>query len=181
MSLLLRLKILIGCLSLLWVVGLVNYLLNYSLNEYGIVPREFVGLRGVVLSPLLHGSVQHLAVNSVSFVLFGGLLIARGVKFFVFTILFVGVVGGLGVWMIADAGSVHVGASGVVFGMFGFLMFRGFFAKKPLDLLISFAVIFLYGGVIWGVLPGEAGVSWESHLCGFLAGALFAYCCRIKD
>lgn len=168
-------KVMICIVCVLCGVTVINALLGYGLNDYGIVPREFVGLRGIIFSPFLHGSIQHLIVNTLSFVVLGGLLLMKSAREFIGVILFVTVFGGLGVWLIGQTNSVHVGASGVIFGVFGYLVARGFVAKKTVDLLISILVIVFYGGLIWGVLPGRAGVSWEGHLCGLLAGIGYAY------
>ncbi len=171
-------KVLLSCLALLWFVEFINIASGYQLNQYGIVPRNVVGLRGLIFSPFLHGSVQHLMLNSIPFLVLGFLVLARSMGTFLSVTFFVSVVGGLGVWWFGGQNSVHIGASGLIFGYFGYLVFIGVFSRKFGSFFISCVVFMLYGGLIWGVLPGKEGISWEGHLFGFLAGVLFAYLSR---
>jgi len=161
--------------ALLWGVHILNLLLGYSFNIYGIIPREIVGLRGIVFSPFLHGSTEHLVMNTVPLMILGCILILRGVASFFLVSLLVALIGGLGVWLFGREHSVHVGASGIIFGYFGFLAFKGVFDRRVGTLLISAVVVFLYGGMIWGVFPNRPDVSWEGHLFGFMGGVLCAY------
>ena len=170
-----RIQVLACCISVLWLVQIVNLLSGYQLNSYGIIPRELVGLRGIVFSPFLHASIEHLAMNTVPLAILGGILIIRGITPFLLVSLVVALIGGLGVWFFGQGNSVHVGASGLVFGYFGFLIFKGIFDKQIGTLLISGVVLFLYGGMIWGVFPGKSGVSWEGHLFGLIGGVMSAY------
>jgi membrane associated rhomboid family serine protease len=169
-------KILIGIALLFWAVLIVNYfLLGNNLLYWGVRPREISGLWGILFMPLLHGSAAHAAANTFPFLTLGWLvMMRRTADFFVVTAVTM-FVGGLGVWLLGPSGTVHVGASGLIFGYFGFLMLRGYFERSLTAVLISFLVIFLYGGMLWGVLPQQdAAISWQGHLFGFIGGAYAA-------
>lgn len=167
-----------GLLLLMWLIlGLDMWvttpLFDLPLRQYGLVPRNVTGLRGVVLMPFLHGGLPHLLNNSLPFLILGGMLMLRGTRVFVQVSLGCVLLGGLGTWVIGADG-VHVGASGLIFGWFGFLLLRGLFERSLIAIVLALTVGLLYGGLLWGVLPLEEGVSWEGHLCGFAAGALLA-------
>ncbi|HSR69218.1 MAG TPA: rhomboid family intramembrane serine protease [Acidobacteriota bacterium] len=159
-------------LAVIWVVELVNWLLlDHRLASLGIIPRQARGLIGVVAAPLLHASPEHALANSLPLLLLGGLVALNGRKVFLTATVTIVLLGGAGVWLLArDA--VHIGASGLIFGYFGFLLARGWLDRSLFSLLLALAAIVLYGGMIWGLTPIAAGpeVSWEAHLGGFLAG-----------
>lgn len=158
-----------------WVVELVDQIFfGQTLNDFGIQPRTLRGLTGILLAPFLHGSLGHVAANTLPFLVLGCLVMIRGVRDFIFVTLFTVILGGLGVWAIGDTQTVHVGASGLIFGYLGFLILRGYFDRGLVSMAISLAVGLCYGGLIWGILPTNQEESWEGHLCGFLAGALCA-------
>ena len=176
----LKVKVMLFFVAILWGVEVVNLIFGYELNRFGIIPREIIGLRGLILSPFLHGSINHLVLNTAPLFILGLLVISRGVGAFLVLTIAVSIIGGLGVWSFGQPSTVHVGASGVIFSYFGFLLFKGFFDKKLKALLVSVGVFIIYGGMIWGVFPGTPGVSWEGHLFGFLAGVIWAYWTRHK-
>ncbi len=157
--------------SILWAVHLVNTLLGGVLIGFGIVPRTASGLYGILLAPFLHGSWSHLVLNSVSLVLLGAITMTRRrVDFYVVSV-FGALASGLGTWLIGAPGSVHVGASGVIFAYLGFLMARGFFERSASSIVLSALVTWFFGSMVWGVLPTVGpGISWEAHLFGFLGG-----------
>lgn len=162
-------------LAFMWGLEIVDqFLLEGSLDRYGIRPHDMDGLWGVLASPFLHGDFSHLMANSVPFAVLAFLVYARGLAQFLGASLLIIVLGGLGVWLFAGSGSIHIGASGLVFGYLGFLMLVGFFERSVLGILVSLAVGFLYGGILWGVLPGQPGISWQAHLFGFIAGVIAA-------
>lgn len=163
-----------GLVALMWALEFVDLFLGGALNQFGIVPRNIVGLRGILFAPLLHGGFPHLISNMVPFVVLGWLVMLRRTSdFFVVTAIAM-LIGGLGTWLIGSPYSVHIGASGVIFGYLGFLLLRGYFERSVTAILFSLVVGFLYGGILWGVLPGQYGISWEGHLFGFLGGVLAA-------
>ena len=172
--------VLIGvALLAMWVLELVDLLLlGGALDAYGIRPRSVEGLEGIVLSPFLHGGLAHLANNSVPFVVFGLMVFLGGLRNFVVTTLLSLFVGGLGVWLVGAPNTLHIGASGVVFGYLGYLLLRGYFSRSFGAILLSLLLVVLYGGALWGLLPIQTGVSWTAHLFGFLGGGLSAYLLR---
>lgn len=168
-----RISCIAGCVVLGWAVEVVNLLLDHGLCRYGILPRSRWGLLGIPLSPVLHGSIGHIVLNTVPFAVLGGLVILRSKRDFTEVTTSVILLGGLGVWLVGRP-SYHVGASGLIFGYFGFLVARGWYERTVGSLLIASATFVLYGGILWGVLPTVPYVSWEAHLCGLLAGVLSA-------
>ncbi len=170
-----RVKFVGGWVALLWVIEIVDTVLPViDLDSHGIHPRSVAGLWGIFTSPFLHGGIAHLLSNSVPLFILGTLVFMRGMGQFFTVTLTVVVVGGLGVWLIGAGNSNHIGASGVIFGYLGFLLAIGVFERSLKAIVTALVVGFLYGGVIWGVLPTRPGVSWEGHLFGLLAGILTA-------
>jgi membrane associated rhomboid family serine protease len=123
--------------------------------------------------PLLHGNFAHLISNTVPFFALGWLILLNGIRQFFVVTAIVWLSSGVGVWLFGSPG-IHIGASGVVFGYLGFLLLRGLFERSFQALTLSLLVGFFYGGLIWGVLPGQPGVSWEGHLFGLIGGVLAA-------
>lgn len=164
-----------GLVALMWVIEIIDLqFFGRRLDAYGIRPRNFIGLRGILFAPFLHGGLAHLAANTVPFLTLGWLIMLRETSEFFVVSAIAMLVSGLGVWLIAPAYSIHVGASGVIFGYFGFLLLRGYFERSFAAILFSLIVGFFYGGIIWGVLPLQYGISWQGHLFGFIGGALAA-------
>ncbi|MEM9946040.1 MAG: rhomboid family intramembrane serine protease [Cyanobacteria bacterium P01_D01_bin.36] len=166
----LQFKTLLTVVAVLWVIELIDIPLGGSLNRFGIQPREVVGLRGIVFAPFLHGDLLHLLSNTVPFVVLSWLIMLRETADWLVVTLIVGLLGGLGTWLFGQTGSVHIGASGVVFGYFGFLLARGYYERSFISIAFSVLVALMYGGLIFGVLPGQPGISWEGHLFGFIGG-----------
>ena len=170
-----HLKLVLGIVAVMWLLEIADTLfLGQSLNRLGIRPRTAAGLLGIVLAPFLHGGLMHLMANTLPFAALALLILMRDRDEFFVVTLVVWLVSGLGVWLIAPAGTVHIGASGIIFGYLGFLLLRGLFDGKPSSILIALAVGIAYGGVLWGVLPVQSGVSWQGHLFGFIGGGLAA-------
>ncbi|MBW4538453.1 MAG: rhomboid family intramembrane serine protease [Myxacorys chilensis ATA2-1-KO14] len=168
-------KILGSLIALMWGLEIFDQLLLQNrLNLLGIRPRNQTGLRGILFAPLLHGTWNHLTANTVPFVVLGWFVIVRGIEEFAIATAVPWVLSGLGVWLFAGRNTLHVGASGVVFGYFGFLLSRSYFEQDLLSAAISLIVVLLYGPLIWGVLPTRRGISWQGHLFGFVSGVLTA-------
>ena len=166
-----RLAALGAFVALLWVVQAVNWATGYALNLwFGLIPRHAAGLDGIVGMPLLHGGLDHLMANTPPLLVMGGLLAATATRALAAVNAVIVAGGGALVWLFGSS-AIHIGASGLVFGWFGFLVARGLVDRSPVTLGAALIVGLLYGAMIWGVLPGRAGVSWEAHLFGFLAGA----------
>ncbi len=167
--------------TVFWVVEIADQVMfNGSLDRWGIAPRNLDGLRGILFAPFLHGGFAHLLANTVPFVVLGWLVLLFGTGAFFFVFLSSAVVGGLGTWLIGGSGTMHIGASGVVFGLMSFLLVRGYFERNFKAIVLSFAVGILYGGLIFGVLPGQPGVSWQGHLFGFVGGIMAARLLPVK-
>ena len=145
-----------------------------ALNSYGIRPHSLIGLRGILFAPFLHGGFGHLIGNTVPFLILGWLVMIQETSDFWIVTIITMIVGGLGTWIFGEPNSVHIGASGLIFGYLGFLLLRGYFQRNVASILLSLVVGFLYGGYIWGVLPTQSGISWQGHLFGFLGGVLSA-------
>lgn len=163
-----------GFVVLLWVTELLDAATPLSLDDNGIRPRSGEGLFGVLLAPLLHGGWGHLVSNTVPALILGFLALATGLGRGLLATAVIWVVGGLGVWLLAGGNSVHIGASGLVFGWLSYVVVRGFVNRSFGEIAIGVVVAIVYGGLIWGVLPGQPGVSWQGHLFGALAGILAA-------
>jgi len=161
-------------LAAAWVSLAVNTVLGGALSAFGIQPRSLDGLRGILFAPFLHANLAHLLANSVSFVVLGWLVLASAPRVFLRVTAMSALGSGLVSWLFGAPGSVHIGASGVIFGYLGYLMLAGVFARKLSTIVLSLAVTGLFGATVWGVLPGQAGVSWQGHLGGFLGGMLAA-------
>lgn len=160
-----------GTLAVLWLVLLCDSVLfGGHLLRFGIVPRSLPGLRGIAFAPFLHVGASHLLANSIGLVLLGGLVLLRNEADFWIVTLVGALVGGLGTWLFARS-EIHVGASGVIFAYFGYLVSTGFFERRFGAIVISLLAVFGWGSLIFGVLPGQPGISWESHLFGLAAGA----------
>ncbi|MEL6792125.1 MAG: rhomboid family intramembrane serine protease [Pseudomonadota bacterium] len=167
-----------GCLAAfiaaLWVVHALNAASGFWMSyAFGLIPREVAGLDGVIAMPLLHGDVPHLISNTAPLILMGGLLAATATRALVTVNAVIVLLGGGLVWLFGSSG-IHIGASGLVFGWFGFLIARGLVDRSPLTIGVAVVVVVIYGSLIWGVLPTQSGVSWEAHLFGAIAGAAAA-------
>lgn len=162
-------------LGVLWLVRLLDMFLPYgrSVAGWGIVPRTLDGLTAIFTAPLIHGSFAHLMANTLPLLVLGLLILLRGIPEFVFVTLVSAVSAGLGTWLFGSLGQ-HVGASGIVFGYLGFLLFRSAFDRKLSSALITLFVAAAYGGALaFAVLPVE-GVSWSGHFFGFIGGFIAA-------
>ncbi|MBA4072347.1 MAG: rhomboid family intramembrane serine protease [Gemmatimonas sp.] len=162
-------------LGISWATLGANTMVGGALNQFGIIPRTERGLWGILFAPFLHGSVAHLAANSVSLLVLGWLTLAlAGQKRFWIVSAASALGAGLCAWTLGATGTVHIGASGVNFGYLGYLMLSGWFARRVMPVLISLGVTALWGGMVFGVLPGQMGISWQAHLGGFIGGVLAA-------
>ena len=162
-----------GFALLIWGVELINMLMGHQLSLYGIFPRTLHGLIGIPLSPFLHSGIWHTLLNTIPFMVLGGLIIMRGVGVFLEVSLFVMLVGGGCLWLFGRS-SYHVGASGLIFGYFGFIVALGWFERSIGTVITAFVTLFLYGSILWGLLPVFPYISWEGHLFGLIAGILGA-------
>lgn len=170
-----RLGLIVGALSIMWVSEIVDTVLSGRLDRFGIQPREIDGLDGILWSPFLHGGFAHLISNTIPFAVLSALVLVSGVQRYITASVIIVAVGGLLVWAFAlGSNEVHIGASGWVFGLFGFLVASAFFERRPLSIGIGLIALFVYGGtILFGFVP-RPGLSVEGHVFGFLAGILAA-------
>lgn len=161
--------------ALLYLVELIDTLVGNRLDAAGVQPRETDGLDGILFAPVLHAGWAHLAANTVPLLVFGFLILLGGITRWVAVTVVVWVVGGVGVWLTGGVHTVHIGASVLAFGWLVYLLVRGLFSHSVRQVLLGLVLLFLYGGVLVGVLPGQPGVSWQGHLFGAVGGVLAAW------
>ena len=163
--------LLFGFAGVFWLVELTNLLLFHGqLERYGIRPRDVRALWGILWAPFLHHGLAHLVANTVPFLVLGALALLRSRREFLFVTAASILVGGLGTWLFGRPDTVHIGASGLIFGYLGYLLFRGFWERSVSAIAVAVVAGLLYGGALWGVLPGQHGISWEGHLFGLAGG-----------
>lgn len=165
-----------GVLAVMWIVEILDTVaLNDRLQGNGIRPRSVDGIDGIVWSPFLHGGFRHLISNTIPFAILSGLVLVRGVRRWTAASAVIIVLGGALVWLLAlGSNEVHIGASGWVFGLFGFLVASAWFERRPVSIVLAIVAVMLYGGtILFGFLP-RPGLSWEGHLFGFIAGVVAA-------
>lgn len=164
---------------LIWFIYWLEIRIGLNFTKYGILPRNINGLKGVFFSPFIHSDTKHLFNNSIPlFVLFSALVYFYN-KVYLKIVVFGTLISGLLTWCIARE-AYHIGASGVVYLLFSFVFFSGIIKKQFQLVAVSLIVIFLYGSMIWYMLPIKEGISWEGHLSGFLVGLFFAILYRKK-
>lgn len=156
-------------IAFMWTVQIVNFLTGQQLNQFGILPRNITQLPGIVTAPFIHGDFSHLSMNTIPFVILASLVCVQGVGRFFSVSLVIIVIGGLLVWLFGRD-SYHVGASGWIFGLWGYLLAFGFFRRDFRALAIALIVIFSYGGLIYGLFSFDSKISSEGHLFGAAAG-----------
>lgn len=171
-----EIQLLFGLVALLWLIEIVDSVFfDDALQAQGIRPRSLSGFDGILWAPFLHGTFGHLISNTIPFVVTGGLVMIRGIRPWAAVTLFITVVGGLLVWILAR-NHVHIGISIVIFGYLGYLLVVGFLEGDLLWKAVGVGVFVIYGGtILLGILPIQRGVSWEGHLFGLAAGVLAAY------
>lgn len=160
-------------LAAIWFVYALNALLyDGALWNFGIHPLELTTIWHVFTSPLLHANLEHIVGNSITGAVFAFLIGYSGKRVFWEVTTFSMLVSGLGTWLIGGIGTNHIGASGVIYGWLTYLLLRGIFNRSLPQIILGVVLAFFYSGLIWGVLPGTPGVSWQAHLCGAIGGLL---------
>ena len=171
----------VSFVALLYVIEAWDAVNHQELNGDGIRPLESDGLWGIIWAPLLHANWEHLIANTGPALVLGFLVTLAGMSRFIYATAIVWILGGFGTWLIGNIGAPpgvetnHIGASGLIFGWLTFLIVFGFFTRKAWQIIVGIVVLFIYGGVLLGALPGTFGVSWQGHLCGGIAGVFAAY------
>ncbi len=168
--------VVLAFVALLYAVELVDQLVLAGAMDtsYGIFPRHVDGLDGILFAPLLHAGWGHLISNTVPLLVLGWLATSGGIRQFVAVTATVWIVGGVGTWLVG-AESTHVGASGVAFGWMVFLLVRGFFQRSAGQVVVAVVLFFFWGGMLWGLIPGQPYMSWAGHAFGALGGLLAAW------
>jgi membrane associated rhomboid family serine protease len=160
--------------GVMWVEEVVDQILGGDLDRFGIVPRSDEGIPGIVAAPFLHASFAHLISNTVPFLLMGATIALSGLVRVLSVTAIVGLASGVGTWLVASPGTVHLGASGVVFGYATYLIARGIYSRDLVHLGVGLIVGVVFGGALLGGLSPHEGISWQGHLFGGLGGLLAA-------
>jgi len=167
-------QLLLGIVLLMWALEVVDVALDNRLDQYGIVPRELEGLDGVIAAPFLHVGFGHLVANTLPFVAMGLVIALEGPLRLLGVTVITAVISGLGTWLIAPADTIHLGASGVVFGYATYLIARGLFNRRVMEIAIGAGVALLWGGALLAGLEPQQGISWQGHLFGAIGGVVAA-------
>ncbi len=176
------LALLAAIVALMWIIEVVNSLDSNALtNDAGILPRSTDHVWAIFTSPFLHANFQHLIDNTIPFVFMGVIIALRGAGRLALVTLIVIVVGGLGTWLIAPAGTNTIGASGVVFGYATYLFARGVFDRSALEIMTGVIVGVVWGGALLSSVVPHAGVSWQAHVCGAIGGVVAAWVLAGRD
>ncbi len=158
---------------IMWIVKIIEYYFNFSFSSYGILPRDISGVKGIVFFSFIHQDLKHLLSNTYPILILGSLLFYYYKKVALQIFFWLFFISGIWLWAIGRS-NYHIGASGMVYALASFIFFSGIMKKQTKLAAASLLVIFLYGSMIWGILPIYEGVSWEGHLSGLLAGFLVA-------
>ena len=168
--------IVVGVLAaVMWVVEIVDQVAGGSLDSNGIEPREADGLDGILWAPFLHANWDHLIGNTIPFLLLGIGIALSGAARVILVTAIVAVIGGLGTWLIGPPNTVHIGASGLVFGYAAYLVSRGAFTRRPLQIGLGLVVVAVWGATLLQGLVPEDGISWQGHLFGAIGGVVAAW------
>lgn len=165
----------LALLVLMWVAEIIDTVAGHSLDQYGIEPREVDGLTGVVAAPFLHAGFGHLIANTIPFVAMGVVIALQGLGRVVAVTAIVALVSGLGTWLFAPANTLHIGASGIVFGYATYLISRGVFNRDLLQLGVGVVVVGIWGTALLAGLEPREGISWQGHFFGAVGGVLAAW------
>jgi membrane associated rhomboid family serine protease len=160
--------------AVMWVVEVADQVADGRLDAYGIVPRSVDGLDGVAFAPFLHAGWDHLIGNTIPFLVLGVAIALGGVARVAAVTVIVAVVGGLGTWLVAPANTVHIGASGIVFGFAAYLVARGIYSRSAVQIALGLVVLAVWGTTLLRGLVPEDGISWQGHLFGAIGGVLAA-------
>ena len=166
--------------GLIWLTWLIDFVFNLALQRFGIYPRTLDGLVGILMAPLIHSSFAHLFSNTLPLLILGAAFLYAYPKSARIGIPAIYIGSGLGVWLFARS-SYHIGASGLNHGMMFYLFVIGILRRDRLSMAVSMVVFFLYGGMVWGIFPAKAGISFEYHFFGALLGVCFAVILRNFD
>jgi membrane associated rhomboid family serine protease len=159
----------------MWMLELLDQLSGNQLDQLGIHARDLDGMPEILSAPFLHAGWDHLMSNSLPFLVLGFLVLLSGLARWLIASLIIIVISGLTAWFLTPANTIILGASGLIFGWLTYLLARGVWSRRPAQVVIAVLVLLVYGGLIWGVFPSGAGISWQAHLGGAIAGVLAAW------
>jgi membrane associated rhomboid family serine protease len=160
--------------AVMWIVEAIDQVADGRLDAYGIVPRQTDGLDGVVFAPFLHAGWDHLIGNTIPFLVLGFAIAIGGIARVATVIVIVVLVGGLGTWLVAPSNTIHIGASGIVFGFAAYLVARGVYSRSVAQIALGVVVLAVWGTTLLRGLVPEDGISWQGHLFGAIGGVLAA-------
>jgi membrane associated rhomboid family serine protease len=159
----------------MWMLELLDQLSGNQLDQLGIHARDVDGMPEILTAPFLHAGWDHLISNSLPFVVLGFLVLLSGLARWLVSSLIIIVISGMTAWLLTPANTIILGASGLIFGWLTYLLARGLWSRRTAQVVIAVLVLLVYGGLIWGVFPGNAGISWQAHLGGAVAGVFAAW------
>lgn len=175
-----NLRLALSAVILLWLVYLLDFFLPLDLRFYGLRPRHPDGLWGILSAPLLHANLNHLIANTGALFILLTVSLSFSRKLTYTAVLITWLAGGGLVWLFGKGPAIHIGASGIIFGLIGFLMFIGFFRRERVALIVSLVIIFFYSGALHSLTARIPGISWTSHFFGFLSGGFAAWLTKNK-
>ncbi|WP_119343755.1 rhomboid family intramembrane serine protease [Facilibium subflavum] len=155
--------------GIMWCIQVINQLCFYKLNNFGIVPRNLVGLRGILLSPVLHADYTHLFSNSFFFIALSLLMCTYGLPYYLICSLSITLLSGILTWLFGRK-AIHIGASSLIMGYWGCLLFNAYFYQSLLSIVMAVICMIQLGQLFYSLFPGEKKVSWEGHIFGFASG-----------
>jgi membrane associated rhomboid family serine protease len=172
-------KLMVGWVALLWLLEAVDAVSGHALDRFGIVPRTASELVDVIPASFIHFGFAHVAANSVPLLVLGFLAALSGLRRFAAVCALIIVADGLGVWLISPENTNTAGASGLIFGLFGFLLVSGFVERRPMGIVVGMLIGAVWGStILLGIAPTQTGVSWQGHLIGLVAGVAAAFLFR---
>lgn len=168
-------KIIASVIAFLWIIHFFSTIIPF-IKTWGIYPREITGLLGIITSPLIHLNLSHIISNTTALIFLGFvfIILEQGRAAYIFIAIYF--FSGLGTWLIGSGGKSHIGASGVIYGLMGYLLTIGIFRKHVLTIILSLFIFIFYGATLFGMLPffTSSRVSWQAHLAGFIVGVIVA-------
>ena len=167
--------------ALMWLFEIVDQVTGEHLDRFGIEPRDVDGLAGILAAPFLHGGFDHLIGNTIPFLVLGAAIALAGAARVVVVTAIVVVVGGLGTWLVAPSGTIHIGASGIVFGYAAYLAVRGLYSRRLAEIAVGVLVLGVWGATLLQGLVPQTGVSWQGHLFGAIGGIVAARALRTRQ
>ncbi len=173
-----RLTFPIAFVGLIWVIHIFQVFSGIDLRTLGVFPGRIEGLPGILTSPLIHASWEHLFYNSISFLILGTIIFWFYPKIALKSFFWIYIMSGLGVWIFAPPNAYHIGASGLVYGMVSLVFWSGIFRRNMKSIVLALIILMLYAGYFGGIVPGKEGISWQSHLLGAITGIILAWIYR---